>query len=577
MGNLVAVEIASLAGERSLAMTWNSGENIMNNLLNIKTPAEGIAQVRKAEYNLSNHGIGNLRLAYWNLTTEALYEEATFRNEGAIVAGGPFVAFTGKHTARSANDKFIVRETDSEGNVWWGQYNRPCAADKFEVLYDRMLGFLQGRDVFVQDLYAGADENYRLPVRIVTELAWHSHFVRNMFILPGSLEEYKRFVPEFTIMALPSFKGMPMVDNTASETFICLSFEKKLAIIGNTAYAGEIKKSVFTILNYLLPLEGVLSMHCSANVNPKDSNDVALFFGLSGTGKTTLSADPTRRLIGDDEHGWSDDGVFNFEGGCYAKVIGLSASAEPEIYATTHRFGTVLENVPFDPVTRYIDLDDDSLTENTRASYPLEFIDNAVPEKKAGHPKNVILLTCDASGVMPPIARLTPNQALYQFISGYTSKVGGTEVGLGKEPEITFSACFGGPFMVHHPYKYAELLKRKIERYGVTCWLVNTGWVGGPYGVGKRISIRHTRALLNAALSGKLAKVEYYRDPVFGFEVPKTCPDVPESVLEPWSSWPSREEYDKKYKNLAQRFIENFGKFTEGTPREVVEAGPKVK
>jgi phosphoenolpyruvate carboxykinase (ATP) len=549
----------------------------MNNLLNIKTPAEGIAQTRKADYNLSNHGIGNLRLGYWNLPSEALYEEAIFRGEGVTAAGGPFVANTGKHTARSANDKFVVRETDSEGNIWWGVYNRPFEAGKFEELYSRMLGFLQGRDAFVQDVYGGADENYRLPVRIVTELAWHSLFVRNMFILPQSLEEYKRFVPEFTILAMPSFKGAPAVDNTASETFICLSFEKKLAIIGNTAYAGEIKKSVFTILNYLLPLQGVLSMHCSANVSPTDSNDVALFFGLSGTGKTTLSADPTRRLIGDDEHGWSDEGVFNFEGGCYAKVIGLSESAEPEIYATTKRYGTILENVPVDPVTRYIDLDDDSLTENTRASYPLEFIANAVPEKKAGHPKNVILLTCDASGVMPPIARLTPDQALYQFISGYTSKIAGTEVGLGKEPEITFSACFGGPFMVHHPYKYAELLKRKLERYGVTCWLVNTGWVGGPYGVGKRISIRHTRNLLNAALTGKLAGVEYYQDPVFGFEVPKTCPEVPESVLQPWSSWPSREEYDKRYQDLAMRFIQNFAKFTDGTPQEVIDAGPKVK
>jgi phosphoenolpyruvate carboxykinase (ATP) len=549
----------------------------MNNLLNIKTPAESVAQIRKADYNLSNHGVSNLRLAYWNLAMEALYEEAIFRGEGVTARGGPFVVNTGKHTARSANDKFIVREMDSEGNVWWGVYNRPFAADKFEALYDRMLGFLQGRDIFVQDVYAGADEKYRLPVRIVSELAWHSMFARNMFLAPQSLEEYKRFVPEFTIMAMPSFKGIPSVDNTATETFICLSFEKKLAIIGNSAYVGEVKKSVFTILNYLLPLEGVLSMHCSANVSPDDPDDVALFFGLSGTGKTTLSADPTRRLIGDDEHGWSDDGVFNFEGGCYAKCIGLSEAAEPEIYATTHMFGTILENVPFDPVTRYIDLDDDTLTENTRASYPLEFIANAVPEKKAGHPKNIILLTCDASGVMPPIARLTPNQTLYQFISGYTSKIAGTEVGLGKEPEITFSACFGGPFMVHHPYFYADLLKRKIERYGATCWLVNTGWVGGPYGVGKRISIRHTRALLTAALTGKLAKVEYYQDPIFGFEVPKTCPDVPESVLEPWSSWPTREEYDKRYKDLALRFIQNFKKFEEGTPVEVLEAGPVVK
>ncbi|MDP1547881.1 MAG: phosphoenolpyruvate carboxykinase (ATP) [Anaerolineales bacterium] len=548
----------------------------MNNLLNIKTPAESIAQTRKADYNLSQNGIGNLRLAYWNLPTEALVEEAAFRGEGAVVAGGAYAAFTGKHTARSANDKFVVRHTDSENNIWWGVYNRPFDIDKFEMLYSRMLGFLQGRDIFVQDVYAGADEAYRLPVRIVTELAWHSHFVRNMFILPQSLEEYKRFVPEFTIMAVPSFKGAPAVDGTNSETFICLSFERKIAIIGNSAYAGEIKKSVFTILNYLLPLEGVLSMHCSANVNPDDTDDVALFFGLSGTGKTTLSADPKRRLIGDDEHGWSDDGVFNFEGGCYAKVIGLSESAEPEIFATTKRFGTILENVTYDPVTRMIDLNDDTVTENTRASYPLEFIANAVPEKKAGHPKNVVLLTCDASGVMPPIARLTPDQALYQFISGYTSKIAGTEVGLGKEPEITFSACFGGPFMVHHPYRYAELLKRKIEHYGATCWLVNTGWVGGPYGVGKRISIKYTRALLNAALDGKLNDVEFKTDPIFGFEVPKTCPNVPDEVLDPGASWSDKKEYGRRYKDLAMRFIQNFGKFTDGTPQEVIEAGPKV-
>lgn len=548
----------------------------MNNLLNIKTPAEAIAQARKADFNLSNQGVGNLRLAYWNLTTEALYEEAVFRGEGVTASGGPFVAHTGKHTARSANDKFVVRHIDSENNIWWGVYNRPFATEKFDELYARMLGYLQGRDVFVQDLYGGADANYRLPVRFVTEQAWHSMFLRNMFILPQSLEEYKRFVPEFTIFAAPGFKGTASIDNTNSETFIVLNFEKKLAIVGNTAYAGELKKTVFTLLNYLLPLDGVLSMHCSANVNPDDSNDVALFFGLSGTGKTTLSADPTRRLIGDDEHGWSVNGVFNFEGGCYAKVIGLSETAEPEIYATTKMFGTILENVPFDPITRLIDLEDDSITENTRASYPLDFIANAVPEKKAGHPKNVILLTCDASGVMPPIARLSPDQALYQFISGYTSKIAGTEVGLGKEPEITFSACFGGPFMVHHPYKYAELLKRKIERYGVKCWLVNTGWVGGPYGIGKRISIKYTRALLNAALTGKLDLVKFKKDPVFGFDVPMTCPNVPDDVLDPSSSWHDKKEYDKKYKQLAQRFIENFGKFTEGTPQEVVDAGPKV-
>jgi phosphoenolpyruvate carboxykinase (ATP) len=548
----------------------------MNNLLNIKTPAEPIAQIRKADLNLSNIGVSNLRLAYWNLTTEALYEEAVFRGEGVTSRGGPFIAHTGKHTARSANDKFVVRHTDSENNIWWGVYNRPFEIEKFDALYARLLGYLQGKDVFVQDVYAGADEQYRLPVRFVMEHAWHAMFVRNMLLNPESLEEYKRFVPDFTIVAVPGFKSAPAVDNTNSETFIVLNFEKKLAIVGNTLYAGELKKSVFTLLNYLLPLEGVLSMHCSANVSPDNTNDVALFFGLSGTGKTTLSADPTRRLIGDDEHGWSDDGVFNFEGGCYAKVIGLSAEAEPEIHATTRMFGTILENVPFDPVTRYIDLDDDSITENTRASYPLDFIANAVPEKKAGHPKNIILLTCDANGVMPPIARLTPNQALYQFISGYTSKVGGTEVGLRDEPEMTFSACFGGPFMVHHPYKYAELLRNKIERHGAKCWLVNTGWVGGPYGVGKRISIRYTRALLNAALNGKLDDVKYTTDPVFGFEVPTECPDVPSEVLNPSSSWGDKKEYDRRYKELAMRFQQNFAKFEDQTPQEVVKAGPKI-
>jgi len=548
----------------------------MNNILNIKTPAEAIAQIRKADFNLSIIGVSNLRLAYWNLTTEALYEEAVFRGEGTTTSGGPLVVNTGKHTARSVNDKFVVRHVDSEKNIWWGVYNRPFDVEKFDALHARLLGYLQGKDVFVQDLYAGADEGYRLPVRIVTELAWHNMFMRNMLITPESLEEFKRFVPEFTIIAVPGFKAVPAVDNTNSETFIVLNFEKKLAIVGNTGYAGELKKSVFSLLNYLLPLDGVLSMHCSANVNPDDNDDVALFFGLSGTGKTTLSADPTRRLIGDDEHGWSDNGIFNIEGGCYAKCIGLSESAEPQIYATTKMFGTVLENVVFDPITRLIDLDDDSLTENTRACYPLEFIANAVPEKKAGHPKNIILLTCDANGVMPPIARLTPNQALYQFISGYTSKVGGTEVGLRDEPEMTFSACFGAPFMVHHPAKYAELLRDKIERYGAKCWLVNTGWVGGPYGVGKRISIRHTRNLLNAALNGKLDNVRYAKDPVFGFEMPLECPDVPSEVLNPASSWGDKKEYDRRYKDLAMRFQQNFGKFENQTPKEVVEAGPRI-
>ncbi len=546
----------------------------MNNLLDIKTPAQAQAGALRSDYGLANHGLTNLGQVYWNLPTEALYEEVIFRNEARITRQGPLVASTGRHTARSANDKFVVREPSSEDRIWWGQYNRPMSTDKFNDLVHRLQGFLQGRDLFVQDCWAGADPDYRVPIRVITELAWHSHFARNMFLLPQTNDEYRRHVPEFTLICAPSFKGVPQIDNTASDTVIALNFDQGLGIIGTSAYAGEIKKTVFTLLNYLLPNQGVLSMHCSANVGK--AGDVALFFGLSGTGKTTLSADPNRGLIGDDEHGWSDNGVFNFEGGCYAKVIQLSATAEPEIHATTHMFGTLLENVVFDPVTRVIDLDSDRFTENTRASYPLEFIGNAVPEKRAGHPKNVVFLTCDASGVMPPIARLAPDQALYQFISGYTSKVGGTEVGLGREPEMTFSACFGGPFMVHHPYFYADLLKRKVLRHGATCWLVNTGWIGGPYGIGKRISIRHTRALLNAALNGELDGVPYRTDPIFGFEVPTVCGDVPASVLNPSESWADRKMYDQKYRQLAGRFIENFRKFAPGCPPEVLAAGPKL-
>jgi phosphoenolpyruvate carboxykinase (ATP) len=545
----------------------------MNNILDIKTPSQTEALALKSDYGLENHGLTNLRQVYWNLPTEALYEEITFRREARISLKGPIIANTGKHTARSANDKFIVREGTTEDKIWWGEYNRPFSTEKFNDLFMRLQGFLQGRDVFVQDCYAGADPDYRLPIRIISELAWHSHFARNMFLMPETNEEYRRHIPDFTVICVPSFKALPQIDSTATNTFIVLNFEQRLCVIGNTAYAGEIKKSIFTILNYLLPLQSVMSMHCSANIG-KDG-DAAIFFGLSGTGKTTLSADPQRQLIGDDEHGWSDEGVFNFEGGCYAKVIQLSPTAEPQIYACTRKFGTILENVIYDPVTRVIDLDDASITENTRASYPLDFIDNAVPEKMGGHPKNIILLTCDASGVMPPIARLTPDQALYQFISGYTSKIAGTEVGLGKEPEMTFSTCFGAPFMVHHPYFYADLLKRKIQKYGVHCWLVNTGWNGGPYGVGKRISIKYTRALLNAALSGRLLNVKYATDPVFGFSVPQSCDEVPANVLNPADSWPNKDVYMQKYRELAARFIENFKKYEEGCPPEVIKAGPK--
>lgn len=546
----------------------------MNNILNIKTPAESEAGALKSDYGLENHGLTNLRKVYWNLPTESLYEEVAFRKEGRITHQGPIVVNSGKHTARAAGDKFVVREPSSEENVWWGEYNRPYSTEKFNELVERMQGFLQGRDLFIQDCYAGADPEYRMPVRIVTELAWHSIFARNMFILPKSQEEYRRHVPEFTVMAIPSFQASRPIDATSSNTFILLNFKEKLCIIGDTAYGGEIKKSIFTLLNYLLPLEGVMPMHCSANMG--DDEGVALFFGLSGTGKTSLSADPERRLIGDDEHGWSDEGVFNFEGGCYAKVIQLSPTAEPQIYACTRRFGSILENVIYDPVSRLIDLDDDEITENTRASYPLEYIENALPEKRGGHPKNIILLTCDASGVMPPIARLTPDQAIYHFLSGYTSKVGGTEVGLGEEPEITFSTCFGAPFMVHHPARYAELLKRKIERHGVNCWLINTGWVGGAYGVGKRISIAYTRAILSAALGGKLEDVKYREDPVFGFEVPLVCEGVPDDVLDPVSSWPSEEAYFDKYRQLAARFKENFKKFQGESGEEVLAAGPRA-
>jgi phosphoenolpyruvate carboxykinase (ATP) len=546
----------------------------MNNFLNIRTPAQGEATALKSDYGLESHGLTNLNAVYWNLPIESLYEEIIFRREAQMTHLGPIVVNTGKHTARSATDKFIVREGTTEDKVWWGEYNRPFNQDKFDELFGRLQGYLQGKDVFVQDCYVGADPQFRMPVRIITEHAWQSFFARNMFLLPRTNEEYRRHVPDFTVIAAPSFQGIPQIDATATNTFIVLNFEKRLCIIGNTAYAGEIKKSIFTILNYTLPLEGVMPMHCSANIG-KDG-DTAIFFGLSGTGKTTLSADPERRLIGDDEHGWSDSGVFNFEGGCYAKVILLSPTAEPQIYACTRKFGTILENVVFDPVTRMIDLDDPSITENTRASYPLDYIENAVPEKLGGHPKNIILLTCDASGVMPPIAKLTPDQTLYQFISGYTSKIAGTEIGLGKEPEMTFSACFGGPFMVHHPYFYADLLKRKIQKYGVNCWLVNTGWVGGPYGVGKRISIKYTRGLLNAALSGKLLNVKYGLDPVFGFGIPETCDEIPSSVLNPASSWPSKDAYLQKYKQLGSRFIENFKRFQAGCPPETVAAGPKL-
>ncbi|MGH7856130.1 MAG: phosphoenolpyruvate carboxykinase, partial [Candidatus Binatia bacterium] len=506
------------------------------------------------------------------LHTPALYEESARRHEGLICVNGPLVVRTGHHTGRSANDKFVVKEPSSEKHVWWGKVNRPFDPERFEGLRRRMLTYLRGRTVFVQDCFVGADPAYRVPIRIVTENAWHSIFARNMFLVPRR-EELEIHVPEFTVIDLPRFQAIPDEDKTASETFIILDFAARQVLIGGTSYAGEIKKSIFTIMNYLLPLRNVLSMHCSANVG--DRGDVAIFFGLSGTGKTTLSADPERKLIGDDEHGWSDKGVFNFEGGCYAKVIRLSAEAEPEIYQTTRTFGTILENVTIDPVTREIDLDDESLTENTRGSYPITQIPNAALDGLGGHPQNIIMLTADAFGVMPPIARLTPEQAMYHFLSGYTAKVAGTERGV-TEPQATFSACFGAPFMVHHPSVYGELLRKKIASHEVHCWLVNTGWSGGPYGEGQRMKIAYTRAMIRAVLNGSLAKVSTEPDPNFRVLVPSECPDVPKEILKPRNTWKSPASYDQKARDLAGRFEKNFEQFADQVTREVREAGPRV-
>jgi phosphoenolpyruvate carboxykinase (ATP) len=501
-----------------------------------------------------------------------LYEDVIRRGEGNVAHLGPIVVRTGLHTGRAARDKFIVEEPQSRDNVWWGKVNKAFTLGHFELLFRRLQAYLQGRDLFVQDCFAGHDPKYRLPIRVITETAWHSMFARNMFI---QAEDYElvEHVPEFTVLHVPNFQAIPEIDGTNSEAFIILNISRKLVMIGGTSYAGEIKKSVFTVMNYLLPQNNVLSMHCSANIGANE--DVALFFGLSGTGKTTLSADPDRKLIGDDEHGWSDAGIFNFEGGCYAKVIKLSAESEPEIYSTTRRFGTILENVAMDPVTRRLDLDDDSLTENTRAAYPLSHIPNALRTAVAGHPDNVVMLTADAFGVMPPLAKLTPEQAMYHFISGYTAKLAGTEKGV-TEPKATFSACFGAPFMVLHPSRYAELLAQRIRDHNSSCWLVNTGWTGGPYGVGSRMKIEYTRALLNAALEGKLADVNFDEDPVFRIQVPTSCPGVPEEILKPRNTWPDKNAYDDQAKKLARMFVENFKDYEAEAGPEVKAAGPKL-
>lgn len=545
----------------------------MSKYLKFKTPASSIALELASRYKLDKNGIKHSDKIYWNLNDESLYEEAIFRNEGKIVNGGPLCVNTGIHSARAAADKFIVKEQSTEEKIWWGEYNRPYSEDFFNHLMNRVEAYCQDKELFVQDCYAGADPEFKMPVRIITEDAWQSLFARNMFITTNKRDELRDFIPSFTVITLPEFKVDPKIDGTRSETAIILNFSKRTAIIANTSYGGEIKKSVFTVLNFLLTFEDVLPMHCSANVG--EQGDVALFFGLSGTGKTTLSADPERKLIGDDEHGWSANGVFNFEGGCYAKVIRLSEEHEPQIYATTHHFGTILENVVYDETTKKIDLDDDSNTENTRASYPIRFIPNVINNGYVHtHPKNIIFLTCDASGVMPPIARLNPEQAQYHFISGYTSKIAGTEIGLGIEPQITFSACFGAPFMVRHPFDYSMMLRERMLMHNSNCWLVNTGWVGGAFGVGKRISIRHTRNLLNAALNGQLDNVDYRTDKLFGFEVPKYCPNVPDDILIPETSWGNKDEYWNKYDALAARFIENFKLFEKGVSDAVKKAGP---
>ncbi len=522
--------------------------------------------------DLSYLGIKNVNNIYWNLVTPALYEQIIRRREGLLSHLGPVVVRTGAFTGRSPNDKFIVKEPTTENEIWWGDVNRPFSEEKFNLIWHRIQAYLQGNDIFIQDCYVGADPKYQVPIRVITEYAWHSLFARNMFIRIASEEELKNFKPEYTIIDLPKFHAVPELDGTNSEAFILVNFKEKLILIGGTSYAGEIKKSAFTVMNFLLPKKNVLSMHCSANVGKK--GDVALFFGLSGTGKTTLSTDPDRALIGDDEHGWSEDGVFNFEGGCYAKVIRLSKEAEPQIWATTRKFGTILENVAIDSFWRRPDLDDDTFTENTRASYPITHLDNIVKEGKAGHPKNIVFLTADAFGVLPPISRLTPEQAMYHFLSGYTAKVAGTERGI-TEPQATFSACFGAPFMPQHPSVYAKLLGEKIQKHQVNCWLVNTGWTGGPYGVGHRMPIKHTRAMLNAALEGKLDNVEYVKDPIFQVEVPTECPGVPSEVLIPKNTWQDKEAYDRKAKELARRFKENFEQYKDFVAKEVEMSGPQ--
>ncbi|MBP7776755.1 MAG: phosphoenolpyruvate carboxykinase [Acidobacteria bacterium] len=521
---------------------------------------------------LGAHGISTTGAVHWNLVPAVLYEHALRRGEGVIAAEGPLVCRTGLHTGRSPNDKFFVKEPSSEGHVHWGKVNRPLAPEQFAALRADVVGHLADKDLFVQNLHAGADPAYRLPVRMVSEYAWHSLFVRNLFIVPTPAE-LAAHSPEWTVICAPTFKADPAKHGSRSDVVIAVNIAAREVVIAGTSYAGENKKSIFTVLNYVLPLKGVLPMHCSANIG--QSGDTALFFGLSGTGKTTLSSDPERGLIGDDEHGWSEHGVFNFEGGCYAKTIRLSADAEPQIYQTTRRFGTVLENVEVDEATRVLDLDSSKYTENTRAAYPIHFIDNAVPGGQGGHPTTIVMLTADAFGVLPPIARLSPEAAMYHFLSGYTAKVAGTEKGV-TEPTATFSTCFGAPFLPMNPNVYSRMLGEKIAAHKARVWLVNTGWTGGPYGVGSRMKIAYTRAMIRAALAGALDTVGFERHPILNVEMPTSCPGVPANVLNPRGTWKDGAAYDLQAAKLARMFVDNFETFAGDVDAAVVAAGPRV-
>ena len=527
---------------------------------------------RVSIYGLDNHGLSNVNAAYWNLSAPQLYAESLNRGEGMLAQEGALVTLTGSHTGRSPNDRFVVEEDSTKDNIWWGNVNVAISEENFERLLDKMLGHLQGRDVFVQDCYAGAEEKFRLPIRVVTEEAWHSLFARNMFIQPEP-KELPRFKPTWTVLQGPSLEADAAQDGTTSGTFIVVNMARQMVLVGGSGYAGEIKKSIFSVMNYLLPARDVLPMHCSANIGSDGHS--AIFFGLSGTGKTTLSADSSRTLIGDDEHGWGPDGIFNFEGGCYAKTINLTRETEPEIFETTRTFGSIIENVVLDPDTRELDFFDTTLTENGRVSYSIEQIPNASLSGTGGHPTNIMMLTCDAFGVLPPISQLTPDQAMYHFLSGYTAKVAGTERGL-KEPQATFSTCFGAPFMPRHPTVYAKLLGEKMAKHNAKCWLINTGWSGGGFGVGERIEIKHTRAMVNAALDGRLAEESFTADENFGVLVPDACPNVPDEVLNPRNTWKDKDAYDAQAKDLRRLFEENFQQFESAVDDKVKAAAIKA-